>query len=147
LRLVEDKNYFVCQYCTSLHFPEENIDGVRALEELSDHDCPVCHTLLTTGSIEKQRMLYCPRCAGVLLKQRTFAAFVQLLRARSAGRLSAPPPLNASELEREIDCPSCGARMETFPYLGPGNVVIDNCFKCKVIWLDYGELHRIINTL
>jgi Zn-finger nucleic acid-binding protein len=30
--------------------------------------------------------------------------------------------------------------MSTHPYYGPGNVVVDNCGRCDVIWLDCGEL-------
>jgi Zn-finger nucleic acid-binding protein len=33
--------------------------------------------------------------------------------------------------------------MTTHPYYGPGNVVIDNCPACAVIWLDHGELTAI----
>lgn len=30
--------------------------------------------------------------------------------------------------------------MNTHPYYGPGNVVIDTCSHCEVIWLDRAEL-------
>jgi hypothetical protein len=33
--------------------------------------------------------------------------------------------------------------MDTHPYYGPGNVVVDNCARCAVIWLDCGELAAI----
>jgi hypothetical protein len=34
--------------------------------------------------------------------------------------------------------------METHPYYGPGNVVIDSCLQCELIWLDFGELRQIV---
>jgi hypothetical protein len=34
--------------------------------------------------------------------------------------------------------------METHPYFGPGNVVIDSCAGCELIWLDFGELKQIV---
>jgi Zn-finger nucleic acid-binding protein len=36
--------------------------------------------------------------------------------------------------------------MSTHPYYGPGTIVIDNCDRCKVVWLDYGELARVVNA-
>jgi Zn-finger nucleic acid-binding protein len=54
-----------------------------------------------------------------------------------------PPPVRMAEVERQIYCPSCRRKMDTHPYGGPGNVVIDNCPRCKVNWLDHDELHRI----
>ena len=33
--------------------------------------------------------------------------------------------------------------MDTHPYYGPGNVVIDSCARCAVVWLDYHELAMI----
>jgi Zn-finger nucleic acid-binding protein len=37
-------------------------------------------------------------------------------------------------------------RLETHPYYGPGNVVIDSCAACDVIWLDFGELKQIVDA-
>ena len=34
--------------------------------------------------------------------------------------------------------------MSTHPYYGPGNIVIDTCAGCGVIWLDFGELNRVV---
>ena len=36
--------------------------------------------------------------------------------------------------------------MSTHPYFGPGNVVIDNCEACELVWLDFGELKQIVNA-
>jgi Zn-finger nucleic acid-binding protein len=33
--------------------------------------------------------------------------------------------------------------MDVHPYYGPGNVVIDTCIDCRVLWLDHGELRKI----
>jgi Zn-finger nucleic acid-binding protein len=146
MTLLEGKDYFVCDYCTSIYFPEENRDGVRDLQELSDVNCPVCHIPLTVGSIDKTSLLTCPKCAGILLKQWTFMNFVQFTRTRPGGAVSAPRPLDIGELNRKLACPYCSRPMETHPYLGPGNVIIDNCGNCKVIWLDYGEMNRIVTA-
>lgn len=36
--------------------------------------------------------------------------------------------------------------MSTYPYCGPGNVVIDVCARCTLVWFDHGELGAIIRA-
>ena len=36
--------------------------------------------------------------------------------------------------------------MSTHRYLGPGNIIIDTCGTCNLIWLDYGELNKAVNA-
>ena len=36
--------------------------------------------------------------------------------------------------------------MTTHPYYGPGNVVIDSCEPCDLVWLDFGELKQIVDA-
>jgi Zn-finger nucleic acid-binding protein len=33
--------------------------------------------------------------------------------------------------------------MHTHPYAGGGNIVIDNCPRCALNWLDVGELEQV----
>ena len=30
--------------------------------------------------------------------------------------------------------------------MGPGNIVIDTCHHCDLIWLDYGEITKVVNA-
>ena len=41
------------------------------------------------------------------------------------------------------ECPGCGEQMEVHPYYGPGNVLIDSCGECALVWLDRGEIATI----
>jgi hypothetical protein len=34
----------------------------------------------------------------------------------------------------------------THPYYGPGNVVLDSCESCELVWLDFGELKQIVDA-
>jgi len=36
--------------------------------------------------------------------------------------------------------------MDTHLYGGPGNVIIDTCESCALMWLDYGELERMVRA-
>lgn len=49
-------------------------------------------------------------------------------------------------LHRTLSCPRCAGRFDTYPYSGPGNVVIDNCTTCDLLWLDFGEMRQIIDA-
>jgi hypothetical protein len=57
-----------------------------------------------------------------------------------------PPPADPTELQRKISCPQCHHRMETHFYAGPGHVIVDSCEACSEIWLDGGELMRVVHA-
>lgn len=144
MRLERERDYFVCDYCGSFYFPDANRDGIRVLNELSDTACPVCKTPLVAAAWDSVRLLYCPNCRGTLVEQSAFAFAVENLRRPSGTQPPSPP--NRDELQRSLQCPRCGRAMDTHPYGGPGNVVVDNCLACQIIWLDYGEFNRIMTA-
>lgn len=140
MALVPGRNYFFCEYCGAYAFPEPNADGVVSLGEMADVQCPVCSTVLILASVADVRVLHCTTCKGVLAEQEAFSSIVKFIRAEASGPPDPPQRLNREELRREVHCPTCSRVMDTHPYYGPGNVVIDNCARCAVVWLDHGEL-------
>jgi Zn-finger nucleic acid-binding protein len=36
--------------------------------------------------------------------------------------------------------------MDTHFYEGPGNIIIDDCSRCFLNWLDQGELMRVVHA-
>jgi Zn-finger nucleic acid-binding protein len=81
-----------------------------------------------------------------LIEMDIFMAIVQDLRARRQGTADAARQPDWKDLDRRLKCPQCGQQMDTHPYGGPGNVIIDDCEHCSVNWLDYSELDRIIRA-
>ncbi len=146
MKLHLDRQQFYCEYCASIYFPERNKDGIRILEESSKINCPVCEIPLVYGFIDHTQILCCVNCRGMLIDQEVFLMVIDYLRAYSAGPPVDPPPVNLSELERQVDCPQCFRKMSTHLYGGPGNLVIDNCVNCSLLWLDNREFERIIHT-
>lgn len=146
MKPVRKGDYFFCEYCDSFYFPAESPDGVRVLDGPDDTKCPICHVPLTSASISGIRVLHCSRCKGVLAEQPVFLDILKYQRAFASGPPHPQRPLNQEALQRQIHCPGCGQEMNTHPYYGPGNVVVDNCAHCAVIWLDYGELGTITNA-
>src|ERR1017187_7736235 len=144
MRLKPDMESFRCDYCQSVYFPEKNDDGVRVLDEPSGQNCPLCNIPLVHAAIAKVRIIYCTGCHGMLVSMPVFEVLVEELQADAGGRASTVQPASDSEdLRRKINCPQCHRPMDAHFYAGPGNVVIDSCEECCLIWLDRGELMRI----
>jgi Zn-finger nucleic acid-binding protein len=123
--------------------PDDSFDRLTPLEEPTDWHCPKCESPLKAGTLDELCVVYCDQCQGILIGCHSFAQVIRSRRARFAGPESTPKPLDANELERQLHCPRCGQSMEVHPYYGPGNVVIDSCASCQVVWLDYGEVGAI----
>jgi Zn-finger nucleic acid-binding protein len=146
MRLEADKEYLVCDYCSGIHYPELNAEGIRVLGEPSPLSCPVCAIPLVHAAAGGQRLLYCTRCHGTLISMGIFMAVVQDMRSRRETAAATTQPLNCKDLDRRINCPKCDRTMETHPYGGGGSVIIDDCENCGLNWLDYGELDRIVRA-
>jgi Zn-finger nucleic acid-binding protein len=148
MELMGARRYFFCRHCGSFHFPEALDDGVRVLErDLAKTTCSVCKRLLASAVVDDRfEARYCEGCRGVLLSR---GQFVEIVDSRRAVR-STPPvpaaPIDIRDLQRSIQCPTCSNNMSTHPYYGPGNVVIDTCDRCDVVWLDFGELRQIVDA-
>ena len=141
------RGYFFCRYCGSFHFPETaGDDGVRVLSAIEDSlTCGVCAKPLASALLDEAHPVqYCRNCRGVLMSRRDFALVVHRRRAWATGTPAPPVPLNQTELTRKLVCPKCRKPMATHPYYGPGNVVMDSCEPCELVWLDFGELKQIV---
>jgi Zn-finger nucleic acid-binding protein len=146
MQLVLDRQHFFCEYCTSIYFPKENKDGIRILEQNSETSCPVCNIPLVYGFIDGTQVLYCLNCRGILIDQEVFLMVIDYLRTKSSAPKISPPPVDLEELKRNINCPNCSRQMSTHLYGGPGNLVVDNCRHCSLLWLDNNEFTRIIRA-
>lgn len=142
--LVDGRGHFRCDFCSTFHFPEsKSSDRVSVIGEEIGHDCPVCQCELSEGLMDKHPVAFCEACRGVLIRNQDFCDTMRDRRAASAKIHAAPTPLDVEELKRRIACPICTKRMNIHPYHGPGNVVIDSCSECHLIWFDHGEIAAI----
>ena len=145
LRLEGHEEGLACDYCKSIYYPEKNAEGVRVLNDTADESCPVCAIPLRHALLARERIRYCTRCHGMLIPMEVFVGLVQELKANGNGPVIPQPP-NPHELDRHIQCPRCHHPMDTHYYGGPGNIVIDDCSRCYLNWLDDGELMRIVRA-
>ena len=146
MKVLREGLYFYCEYCSSFQFPTESVDRVRVFGEESSVECPICRVPLVSAAIEGARVLHCTSCRGLLARQTSFVDLIKYLRAIATDPPRISQPVSAEECKRQTTCPVCGETMSTHPYYGPGNVVIDVCTRCQLIWLDYGELDVIVDA-
>jgi Zn-finger nucleic acid-binding protein len=142
MKLKADLQSLKCEYCHSVYFPEKNDDGVRVLEEQSSHDCPICSVPLMHAYLFKSPIIYCRKCNGMLIAMGMLEPMIDQLRSTHAAATT-PPPTDKDDLRRKINCPQCHRPLDAHIYGGPGNVVIDSCETCSLLWLDRSELMRI----
>jgi Zn-finger nucleic acid-binding protein len=121
----------------------QNEDGVQVAAETLKV-CPVCQAMLSDGTIQNRSVLYCTKCRGLLISIDKFLPLVEFLRALRRPTGSNIEPRDNTDADRHLICPLCDKTMIGHPYGGPGNVNVDNCEACSVIWLDHDELQRIV---
>ena len=146
MQLFERRRYYFCTFCGTFSFIETPaLDGIRVLERpAAARACPQCGAPLAKALLDDSFPVeHCEQCRGLLIARSAFAEAIPRRRARESGPPASPIPLDARELKRVIACPACRAEMDVHPYYGPGNVVIDTCSGCDLIWLDGGELRQI----
>ena len=147
--LVESRRYLRCQHCGTYQFHQTTeAEGIRIIGNLADAPgCPVCSVPMAHAVIDDDYPIdFCTKCRGLLLPRETFAHVTNTRRAWATTPPAEPVPFDPNDLARKLHCPKCQQKFETYPNYGPGNVVIDNCTVCDVIWLDYGELKRIVDA-
>jgi Zn-finger nucleic acid-binding protein len=146
MRLQEGKDSLFCDYCNQVYTPPEAEDGVRILDQQSSLACPVCAAPLAHAAMAHHRVLYCAHCHGSLIKMEEFSSLLGDLRSRWRESPATPHPPEAQELRRRMNCPQCSRPMDTHYYSGPGNIVIDDCSRCELDWLDAGELMTMVRA-
>ena len=149
MALAKSRDYLRCGHCGTYHFPEAiEADGIRIVGRTANPpNCPVCSTGMSHALIDNEHPVeFCTRCRGILLPRTAFALVTQRRRAWATSPPAEPLPLNRDELRRRLACPTCGRTFDTYTHSGPGNVIIDNCVPCDMIWLDFGEMRQIVDA-
>ena len=107
------------------------------------YPCPRCHVSLETGEYDGVVIEKCRHCHGRWMSPADLKAILE----------AAPPPAAAPAPRVEIDltgvggdalCPRCGIPMAPFNYAGDSGVGIDKCPGCARLWLDAGDLERVL---
>ena len=151
ITLRPDTEGFRCEYCHAVFYPGEEDDGVVIAEADAGPAegapglaCPVCAQALVDATITKVQVRYCTQCRGILLRMGALPSLIEARRAGAQAAVQTPP--DRGDLQRTVQCPQCRRRMDTHFYAGPGNVIVDSCGDCGLLWLDRGELTRMAHA-
>jgi len=134
-------NALICRHCGTYEESPALVPNL-VIVGASSTSCPTCRTPLSDGRLEGRAVLFCQRCLGVLIDMGLFVSVIEAVR-ESEARTEVVLPRSQNPGERLLNCPGCGQIMLSHIYLGPGNLVIDTCERCRLNWLDGGELRRI----
>ena len=146
MRLKSDMESMRCEYCQSVYLPDKNDDGRARPRRDGGRAMPALQPPLVQAVLAKCPILYCKKCGGMLVAMGALEDLIAQLRAAGQGSAAKPTAYDKDELRRILQCPHCHRRMEAHLYAGPGNVVIDSCEECCMIWLDRGEAKRIASA-
>ncbi|HEX3661652.1 MAG TPA: zf-TFIIB domain-containing protein [Acidobacteriaceae bacterium] len=135
-----------CAYCGSVYLPNANNDGVRIFDESPAEPCPVCGVPLMHASLAGAAIRYCTRCHGLLIPMDAFEPLLSAVAAQP-GPPQIPAVADPSQLDRRLACPHCHQPMDTHFYAGPGNVILSDCERCQLNWLDHGKLQRLARAV
>ncbi len=127
--------------------PAGNCEGLVGIGASTEFTCPRCpNSNLQVAPLCGTQVCFCAECRGFAIDQNSLGELIEILRASYDGHDDLPTPMNAAELNTDCYCPTCHEKMDTFPYCGPGAVVMDACRHCKLSWFDRGELVKIIRA-
>jgi Zn-finger nucleic acid-binding protein len=126
-----------CPHCGAEATPVEVGDGLTG-------SCPRCAEWLTEVRVAGSRLEECTRCGGLWMPVATFnhVCFNAEAQAAATGMVL-PPQAPVDPHQMYLKCPTCGDLMNRTIYARKSGVITNVCRK-HGIWLDRGQLPRII---
>lgn len=106
--------------------------------------CPTCHSAMPQASIAGQTVERCDGCLGCWFDPSELSAAI-LSTDSSATRTANKSwkPMGGSPIE--IQCPKCNIKVASSVYAHDSGIPINKCSQCQGVWLQNGQLRRLIN--
>ncbi len=150
LEEVYGQSHHCCRSCNVYQFPnglDEGLGPITSCGQTTSFLCPKCEVCLEVGSItDSVQVCFCNNCRGFVTSSQSLGQLIAQMRSAYQGPDDRPQPLNPQELGIYDACPACREKMDSHPYYGPGNLVLNTCNRCQLAWLDHGELAKIIRA-
>lgn len=105
-------------------------------------NCPQCDDVLVTLELMDIEVDYCTTCGGIWLDK---GELEYLINISGGIHESINMDLPADTNEKPRQCPLCRKRMKKIQVQENGSLIIDRCER-HGLWLDDGELHKILDT-
>jgi Zn-finger nucleic acid-binding protein len=109
---------------------------IKLLRGSTDVECPGCSQELRLGKLSKSKVLHCTHCRGLLMTTGTLREMVRQQRSKQPRVGPAPQAVAGTAFRRSVACPQCTMLLELHPYHGPGQVMIESCGRCNLVWFD-----------
>lgn len=105
-------------------------------------DCPVCRRPMIVFELDKVELDNCASCGGIWLDKGELELLLESSEKKDKF-LSSFEAANRGR-ERKMICPICLKKMQKASCGIESEILIDRCFKGDGIWLDKGELEKIL---
>jgi uncharacterized protein len=105
--------------------------------------CPRCNAPLDIeehGDIVMER---CAGCGGRFLSPEDLRGILAVIRLPANGP-GVRTGIDLTDVREDAACPHCGVPMEPFNYAGDSGIILDKCRQCGGLWLDKGDLERVL---
>jgi Zn-finger nucleic acid-binding protein len=105
-------------------------------------NCPKCDGTLAETEIRGTKVDRCPQCRGVWFDEHELETLLELSPAELR-------PIRGGKMEDSVNrhrasCPRDRTDMTRVRSAMKPNIVVDSCPKCRGIWLDGGELDKLL---
>jgi Zn-finger nucleic acid-binding protein len=108
--------------------------------------CPRCKSSLRKQAVGPNQVERCPSCHGVWIAAAEFNELIGDIDRREAVRASEPPHRHSEAQVNYLACPRCDELMDRVNFGRTSGILVDTCKK-HGIWLDRGELRRVVDHL
>jgi Zn-finger nucleic acid-binding protein len=105
--------------------------------------CPRCHVPLSDEEYDGVAVKACGGCGGRWLDPDDLRAILDAAE-RWVEKPAVRTGIDLTGVREDAACPRCRAAMEPFNYAGDSGVVLDKCPVCGGLWLDGGDLERVL---
>jgi len=114
-------------------------------------NCPNCNAKLKTVSVKGVVLDVCESCDGIWfdrdeLSKIIFSSEEELQNSPLSESLIDDKTSHPADEDYRL-CPKCSSLMNHVLYPYESSVLIDRCIKCNGIWLDDGEIKKIIDYI
>ncbi|HWN66096.1 MAG TPA: zf-TFIIB domain-containing protein [Haliangium sp.] len=116
------------------------------VEPSSDLRCPRCQSDLRKQAVGPNQVERCASCHGVWISAAEFNELIGDLDRREAVRVRELPHRQAEDPGGYLACPRCDEIMARRNFGRTSGILVDTCKK-HGIWLDRGELRRVVEHL
>jgi Zn-finger nucleic acid-binding protein len=107
------------------------------------HPCPRCNLPLGVEEHGDIVMETCDRCLGRWMDPDDLKAILDVIRLPVRGQ-AVRTGVDLTDVTEDALCPRCAEPMLPFNYAGDSGVILDKCPHCGGLWLDKGDLERVL---